>query len=244
MAERWVRAYTVGARRLDLRPCSPRRDWMDATPGRFAYRCLPLSIANSFGWEICLEDAVTVTWNGGSRLADLRIDVDGRNLGFQPMSHFGEGIVTFPTSYLFRTPPGVALQVAGPANLPLDGVAPLTGLVETSWSPYSFTMNWMMTRPGAVRFPAGFPFCRITPVMPALVAEAEASLVSIDDDPAVKAEFNAWRKGRMESLEAPRDAHGIPPWEKRYFRGLLPDGNPTEEQHLTRLRPAEFTEDD
>ena len=28
------------------------RAWMDSTDRRFAYRCLPLSIANSMGWEV------------------------------------------------------------------------------------------------------------------------------------------------------------------------------------------------
>jgi Family of unknown function (DUF6065) len=28
------------------------RAWMDATDQRFAYRCLPLNIANAHGWEI------------------------------------------------------------------------------------------------------------------------------------------------------------------------------------------------
>ncbi len=30
-----------------IRPASPKRDWMDATPESFAYRCLPLNIANA-----------------------------------------------------------------------------------------------------------------------------------------------------------------------------------------------------
>src|SRR3989442_536780 len=34
-----------------LRPASPRRRWMEETTDRFAYRCLPLSIANQHGWE-------------------------------------------------------------------------------------------------------------------------------------------------------------------------------------------------
>ena len=29
-----------------------RRQWMDETRHRHAYRCLPLTIANSMGWEI------------------------------------------------------------------------------------------------------------------------------------------------------------------------------------------------
>ena len=30
-----------------LRAASPRRAWMDASPESFAYRCLPLGIANA-----------------------------------------------------------------------------------------------------------------------------------------------------------------------------------------------------
>ena len=33
-------------------PAAPRREWMDATTESFAYRCLPLAIANSHGWEM------------------------------------------------------------------------------------------------------------------------------------------------------------------------------------------------
>src|SRR5271165_1161304 len=35
-----------------IRPAEPTRAWMDATPEAFAYRCLPLNIANAHGWEI------------------------------------------------------------------------------------------------------------------------------------------------------------------------------------------------
>ena len=35
-----------------IRPAEPTRDWMTNTPKSFAYRCLPLNIANAHGWEI------------------------------------------------------------------------------------------------------------------------------------------------------------------------------------------------
>ncbi len=41
-----------------------QRDWMDATPNRFAYRCLPLSIVNQTGWWICNPVGFTATWRG------------------------------------------------------------------------------------------------------------------------------------------------------------------------------------
>ena len=41
-----------------------QRDWMDATPGRFAYRCLPLTIANQTGLWIMNPVGFTANWRG------------------------------------------------------------------------------------------------------------------------------------------------------------------------------------
>jgi hypothetical protein len=64
------------------------------------------------------------------------------------VSHFGSGIITFHANCIFRTDPETNLWVSGPINTPKDGLAPLTGLIESDWMPYTFTMNWMVTRPG------------------------------------------------------------------------------------------------
>jgi hypothetical protein len=56
-------------------------------------------------------------------------------------------------------------MVQGPINRPKDGIAALSGIIETDWSPYSFTMNWIITRPDTpVRFEKGEPYCHIFPV--------------------------------------------------------------------------------
>lgn len=57
-----LECYVLSAGDIDIRPASNRREWMDATPDRYAYRCLPLSIANAHGWVICCG-GVSV-WNG------------------------------------------------------------------------------------------------------------------------------------------------------------------------------------
>ncbi len=46
---------------------------MDATEDRFAYRCLPLTIANSMGWELLMPFAIAAEWNGGRDFDDVRI---------------------------------------------------------------------------------------------------------------------------------------------------------------------------
>ncbi len=55
----------------DLRPAPARRDWMDESPGGFANRCLPLTIANSHGWEVVGDCGFEALWNGGQRPGDV-----------------------------------------------------------------------------------------------------------------------------------------------------------------------------
>src|SRR5262245_59488229 len=68
------------------------------------------------------------------------------------MSHFGNGVLTFPVGYLFRTDPGVAVWARGIPNYAKDGIVALDGVIETDWLCFTFTMNWQCTRPGLVVF--------------------------------------------------------------------------------------------
>ncbi len=120
-------AYRIHPHAQRIVPGDARRQWMDETRSRYAYRCLPLTIANSMGWEILLPATVTAEWNGGSELSDITVqsqDPDWKTKQLA-ISHFGHGILTFPINYLFRTEPGIALWARGAPNRPKDGIAPL-----------------------------------------------------------------------------------------------------------------------
>ena len=87
-------------------PGRPDRPWMDAFGGRSPYRCLPLTMATTTGWEILCPFGFTAEWNGGPTVADLVIipDAPADDLGQFVSSHFAFGTLTFHTGYLFRTP--------------------------------------------------------------------------------------------------------------------------------------------
>jgi hypothetical protein len=59
--------YRVAHDAMDIIPGRASRSWMDDTNQRFAYRCIPLSIANASGWEIVLPFSFSAVWNGGDR---------------------------------------------------------------------------------------------------------------------------------------------------------------------------------
>lgn len=86
------------------------------------------------------------------------------------LSHFGHAVLTFNVNALFRTEPGYDLMVTGPLNQPKDGLQPLTGVAETDWAPFTFTMNWKFTRNlTTIAFECDEPSCRIFPLKRGLV---------------------------------------------------------------------------
>jgi hypothetical protein len=98
----------------EIEPAPRWRDWMNATQGRSANRCLPLLMANEAGWVLKNPAAFTATWNGSDGRDAILVEYEdacpaNRRLA---SSHFGSGVLTFAVPYLFRTPP--RLQPAGP----------------------------------------------------------------------------------------------------------------------------------
>jgi hypothetical protein len=225
------------------RPAAPTRDWMDATPDRHAYRCLPLAIANAHGWDIAAPCAFEVSWNGGPAAADLTVRPLEEFPHFEHFarSHFSSGIVTLHIGYLVRTDPGWHTIACGPLNEPKDGIAALTGVVETDWLPYPFTMNWRMTRPGSVRFDKGESVCTVFPIRAHALAKASAEIRDIADDPELRAEMEAWAAHRgafMEKFRAGDAATLKEAWQRLYFKGRYADGAPAEREHASKLRVA------
>jgi hypothetical protein len=237
-------AYTIGGSHPEIRPAPATRDWMSATPEGFAYRCLPLNIANAHGWEILCPSPIRAWWDGGTAPESVRVEAEGD--GAAPaVGHFGSGILTFHVPLLLRTEPGCNLWVSGPTNAPKDGIAPLTGVVETDWSPYGFTMNWRFTRPNhLVEFAAGEPFCLFFPLARDAVEAVEPEIRPLSDDPALEARYWAFHQGRTDflaDLPVPGTDANEAKWQKGYYRGLDTDGIPAP-QHQTKLRLKPFKE--
>ena len=224
-----------------VEPASRWRDWMNATHKRFANRCLPLLMANQSGWHITLEHPVRARWNGGTAKGDVVVESESP---LAPKGHFGHGILTFHVSFLFRTDPGWNLLVRGPANMAKDGIAALEGVVESDWSPATFTMNWRFTRPCEVSWDAGDPIAMVVPQRRGELESVQPQIATPDDAPALKAAYEEWRDSRRTFIGALRagDEQALKQgWERHYFRGQTPGGHDFQ-GHQTVLRLAAFDE--
>lgn len=232
-----------------IRPASAQRAWMDDTPESFAYRCLPLSIANSHGWEVATPCAIEAWWDGGTGVESVHIEVEGEaDPVTAPVSIFGQGVLTFHVAGLFRTPPGWNLWVGGPPNLPKDGLFALSGVVETDWSPFTFTMNWRFTRENhRVRFEADEPIAFLFPVERAALEAFEPRFAPLAEAPELQAAFYDWGRSR-DAFHKEMAAH--PPskpadkWQKHYYRGVDASGCSHIADHRTKLRVRPFAPED
>ncbi len=218
---------------------------MDRSPEGFAYRCLPLDIANVHGWEILCPAAFQVSWNGDPAPDGIKIASDAPS-HLLPISHFGSGILTFHVHGLLRTEAGVQLWVTGSPNRVKDGIQALTGLIETDWAPYTFTMNWRFSRPCTVQFERNEPFCFFFPIRIDLIETTRPVFAPIASDPATEQAFRQWsasRHGFNQALQEEGSAARTDKWQKSYFRGRMPDGQRPDLKQRTKLRVAPFVAD-
>ena len=225
----------------EIRPAPLVREWMDATPEKFAYRCLPLNIANGQGWELLNEHAFTASWNGNAAFDAVKVVADEGAPPPGAMSHFGSGILTFGVRGLFRTPEGIDLCATGPVNRPKAGIQALTGIIETDWSEFGFTMNWLFTdKDRPVRFEKGEPFCTIYPMPRGLAESLDPVVMRGEVDSELWRKHMAHRMSRLDFNKAlnvkssPAQAKG---WQRSYFVG--PDEQPKPE-HRTKVKLKPF----
>jgi Family of unknown function (DUF6065) len=214
--------YAVGSSPPEIVPARADREWMDKTHQRFAYRCTPLSIANSSGWELLLPFSIEATWVGGSDPSDIILRSDDPRCKGQVTSHFGHGVLTFHPQWLFRTSPGWAIWARGTPNTSKRNIVPLDGLIETDWLPFTFTMNWRFTSPGTTRFEKGEAFCFISLTPHGILDSVQPRIVQLEENPLLRSAYDEWRSsredfnGRLRQLDAVATAEG---WQRKYVRG-------------------------
>jgi hypothetical protein len=229
-----------------LVPAARTREWMDKTPGSFAYHCLPLVMANSLGWFVINDVPCEMEWDGTEPSSGLKIwpteELTEIQKHYMPSSHFGSGVVTFHAEFMFWTEGKISLITKGPANMPKHGIQSLEGVIETDWLPYPFTMNWKMTAKNTrVRFERGEPIAQIIPYPSDTISkvEPEIRVLSMDTNPDLYIKYEDYRKKRTVFNE--KFKYDGSKRQKYYVRGEDSMGNKYAEHHQTDWKTRPFT---
>src|SRR5713226_1047402 len=204
-----------------IRPAPRERKWIEDAYEKFPYRCLPLVMANQYGWEVLSTHHVRAKWDGTSEPEGVTVEILYGDGEVHCHSHFGEGVVTFQIPFLFKTPAGWNLMVRGPTNSPKDGIVALDGIIETDWAHSTFTMNWRFTRACTVEFAIGEPICLFFPIQRGVLEMFRGEVRLLETDREFENKFREWSTSRdrfLSGLVKGKPEVIAQGWQKDYTR--------------------------
>lgn len=230
---KWYHMLPKG-QRLTVEQAPVDRDWMDNTPGGYAYRCLPMTYASRHGWCIRAPYDVEVIWGGGVEAKSTQIICGRYSPGGAVFADngTGNGIVTFHINAVPRTPPEYSLWMMGGPNLVVPGASPLSGIVESDWTFASPTMNWKITDPDRlVTFKKGDPVFFFVPIHKTYLEEFSVEHLGLEEDEGIKSRLFEHMNWRAE-----KDRNNEAVFGKRYMRGQNPNGSEPDWPHIHKTK--------
>lgn len=234
MGSRFIDFYTYDGKPsvFPIEPGGVKRKWMDDTAGH-AYHCLPLKIANQYGWVVHSPISFKVTWDGG--VDNTNVTVEKFTSEEDPQitieGHFHYGTLTISTDFLVRTPPGVSLYIRGTSNTHKHGFYPLDAVVETDWLPFHFPMSYRFTEPGSVEFEKGEPLFMVFPIERDYLETFELAFKSLTENAELYEQNQKFIRSRTEFMEEKRQGA-----QKHYIRGEVVDEKAAIEDHRVKLK--------
>ncbi|MFM6944067.1 MAG: DUF6065 family protein [Bacteroidota bacterium] len=199
MSQEIIANYLDGAdnRYFDIVPLTMQRDWMHKSKEKFVYKCLPLGIANQYGWAVASPVDFTVSWYGGREHNDVEIYSDDPNFDSERfVAHFGEATFTLLLDFLIQTPENYSIYIRGIPNQDYGILKPLDAIVETDWLPFTFTYNFKFMEPGTVDFKKGDPLFCFFPIERNTVENFTLKAKSLVDNVELNKDFEEYAKAR------------------------------------------------
>ena len=202
---------------FEIAPLSGKRHWMTETPQGYAYRCVPLTVANTYGWSVLNPYDFVAEWNGSD--ATDAVSIKFKEDGYPyASSHFGSGILTIHPDFIIKTEKNISMFVRGVPNSIQEGIEPLDGIVETDWLPFTFTFNYKFTKPGAVNFKKGDPLFSFFPIERGFIEKFHLETQEIASNLELNADYQAYNKSRQDYLD-----NNTGKYQKYYANGKGPE---------------------
>jgi hypothetical protein len=218
-------------------PLSAKRKWMNKTKEKFAYKCLPLTIANQYGYAVLSPADFTVDWWGGSSVGDVdfKVTSDDENIVNYFHHYFGDGTFTIHLDFIIKTPAGFSTYIRGIPNETKGGIKALDAIVETDWLPFTFTYNFLITEPGTYTFKKDEPLFIFFPIERNTVENFSIEESWIENDEAFFKDFEDYEKERTIAIDTmPNDKRAK--FQFFYRDGVKASGEKVSiKNHITNL---------
>ena len=164
---------------FDIEQMSIKRDWMDATDEKHAYRCFPVTQANVIGWSLSCSKDIVFTWDGKNDQTPNHVQISS-----PPGSYAGRGqsSISFDTGLTFKTDTDASLWVINPVNFFNDDFETMSSVISTSFYDHPLPLAIKARKANVeTRIVAGTPIATIVPVSLTYMNHSAIKVVKYSD---------------------------------------------------------------
>ena len=158
-----IKAYKINSRSANLSQINLKRDWMDETFDKHAYRCVPIVMANGLGWGISFPEDISFIWDGITDTTPNHIKI----LSGEKYCSLGRANATlsFNTGLYFRTKENLSLLHMPVPNQFIPGIQAYTTIISSSFFNSPFPCAIRVTESNKViTIKANQPIVSILPI--------------------------------------------------------------------------------
>jgi hypothetical protein len=174
---------------VNISPMSIKRDWMDVTPEKHAYRCFPVTQANMIGWNLYCEKDLVFTWNGINDTSSENVKVlEGHEFSYTAR---GQSTVSINTGLIFRTDQDVSMLTINPVNYFNDDFETMSSLISTSFYDNEYPLAIKArTKDKTITIKAGQPIATIMPISLTQLDGTSINMVRYSDPERIRETAN------------------------------------------------------
>lgn len=153
---------TMGSK-INVSPMSIKREWMDNTPEKHAYRCFPVTQANMVGWNLSCDEDIIFSWNGINDTSGDNITIiKGKDITYTGR---GQSTVSFMTGLIFRTDQNISFMTINPVNYFNEDFETMSSVISTSFYDNDYPLAIKARTPHKeIVIKAGTPIATIIPM--------------------------------------------------------------------------------
>lgn len=165
---------------ISIAPMSIKRDWMDVTPEKHAYRCFPITQANMVGWSLYSTKPIKFIWNGINNTNSDNITIlEGKEFTYTGR---GQSTVSFNTGLTFKTDQNISMLTINPVNYFNEDFETMSSLISTSWLDTGFPLAIKARSANKeILIKAGQPIATIIPISLTAIDGTEINIFDYKD---------------------------------------------------------------
>lgn len=210
---------------FNIEQMSIKRDWMDVTSEKHAYRCFPVTQANVIGWSLYCDQDIEFIWDGINDQTDQHVQI------FNPDNAYsgrGQSSISLNTGLIFRTDQDVSIFTINPVNYFNDEFETMSNLISTSFydNPLPLALKAKKANQKII-IKAGTPVATIIPISLTNLNNTTIEMFDYSD------EDQARHKANMSYGQAAQEVNSSGQWTD-WYRDAVNEKNESLGSHETK----------